>query len=216
MPQSNIDNALLDKGLAGFGLNYAPEVKKQLIDFVDLLIKWNRLYSLTSINDREQIFIRHIFDSLSLIDFLEDKKLKRIIDIGTGAGLPGVPLAICCPDREFVLLDSNTKKTRFIQQVVTDLGLKNITIETARAEALQVVEKFDCVLSRAVTSVSQLMTISAHLCAKDGLFLIMKGTYPTQELETVPDGVIVRAVESVSVPGLDAQRHIVCLQANSG
>ncbi len=230
--------SLLDAGLAQLGIDCEADAKAQLIDFVELLIKWNRVYNLTSINGRQQIIIRHLFDSLSLVHYFEQylgpepfskskpkpisssannltTKQKRIIDVGCGAGLPGLPLAIVCPQHEFVLLDSNTKKTRFIVQVVSDLGLKNITIEPSRSQDFHPEQQFDCIISRAVSSVSEIVAITAHLCMQKGLFLIMKGTNPRQELETLTDEVIVRFVERVNIPKLDAERHIVCLQAKS-
>lgn len=224
---------LLDAGLAQLGIDCEADEKAQLIDFIELLIKWNRVYNLTSINGRQQMIIRHLFDSLSLVHYFEQylgpepfskskpkpisslATTKRIIDVGCGAGLPGLPLAIVCPQHEFVLLDSNTKKTRFIVQVVSDLGLKNITIEPSRSQDFHPEQQFDCIISRALSSVSEIVAITAHLCMQKGLFLIMKGANPRQELETLTDEVIVRLVERVNIPKLDAERHIVCLQAKS-
>ncbi|NOX42852.1 MAG: 16S rRNA (guanine(527)-N(7))-methyltransferase RsmG [Gammaproteobacteria bacterium] len=223
------DMSLLDEGLTKLGVHCGAEEKQQLLDFVELLIKWNRVYNLTSIKDRRQIIIRHLFDSFSLVAFIKqylcsglgntasgnDVSKKRIIDVGSGAGLPGLPLAIIFPQYEFVLLDSNTKKTRFIVQASSDLGLKNTTIESNRSQDFRTDLRFDCIISRALSSLSDIVAMTAHLCVKNGLFMIMKGTFPTQELETLTDEVIVRFIESVDVPGLDAERHIVCLQAKS-
>jgi 16S rRNA (guanine527-N7)-methyltransferase len=218
------DRLLLDQGLTKLGVHCGAQEKQQLLDFVELLIKWNRVYNLTSITGRRQIIIRHLFDSLSLASFIKqymssdsanNLSKTRIIDVGSGAGLPGLPLAIIFPQYEFVLLDSNTKKTRFIVQAVSDLGLKNTTIEPNRSQDFRPDLQFDCIISRALSSLSDIVAMTAHLCVKNGLFMIMKGTFPTQELETLTDEVIVRFVESVEIPGLDAERRIVCLQAKS-
>ncbi len=252
--------SLLEAGLAQLGIDCDAHEKTQLTDFVELLIKWNRVYNLTSIQGRQQIIVRHLFDSLSLVPYFEqylgsgafsksksepksapksEAKLKRqlestsepkpslisssgnnlttkrIIDVGCGAGLPGLPLAIIFPQHEFVLLDSNMKKTRFIVQAVSDLGLKNITIESSRSQDFYPEQQFDCIISRALSSLAEIVAITLHLCVRNGLFLIMKGTNPGQELETLTDEVIVRFVERVDIPKLDAERHIVCLQAKS-
>lgn len=215
--------------MAALNLECGEHQKKQLLDFAALLLKWNRVYNLTSISDPQQIIIKHLLDSLTLVPFLQGPRSgpepvgspelvdgqqggKRIIDVGSGAGLPGLPLAIMFPDYNFLLLDSNSKKTRFIVQAVSELGLKNCHVETSPVQDFQPDRRFDIVTSRALTSLVEMIEKTAHLCAKNGLFLLMKGTFPTQELETLPDEVIVRSVDRVEVPGLDAERHIVCLQ----
>jgi len=214
---------LLDEGLSQLGLDVETHLKAQLIEFIDLLVKWNRVYNLTSVKGRDQMIVRHLLDSLVLVHFIrryltpqsQATPKKRIIDVGCGAGLPGLPLAIVFPQYDFVLLDSNSKKTRFIVQVVSELALKNITIESCRSQDFHPEQQFDCIVSRALSSVSDIVAMTAHLCAQNGLFLLMKGTNPKQELETLTDEVIVRFVERVDIPKLDAQRHVVGLQARS-
>lgn len=195
------------------GLNCDALACQRLMTLQGLLLKWNKVYNLTAVRDPEQIVYRHLFDSLTLVPYLQPSH-KRLIDIGTGAGLPGLPLAIVCADKEFVLLDSNAKKTRFIVQCVAELGLENVQVETARIEDFIPQNRVDLVLSRAVTTMAQLIKKSSHVCQQNACFLFMKGTYPTEELESLPDGVIVRSVERAQVPGLDASRHIVhcCLE----
>ena len=184
-----------------------------LLDFSTLLLKWNRVYNLTAISDPQQVISLHLLDSLTLLPYIQNQQAHNVIDIGTGAGLPGFPLAICCPDIDFMLLDSNAKKTRFIIQAASELGLKNIRVTTSRVEAYRPQARFDTVISRAVSTLSDLLDLSTHLGTTKARFLFMKGTYPTEELECLPDEVIVRSVDRVDVPGLDAQRHIVCLQS---
>jgi 16S rRNA (guanine527-N7)-methyltransferase len=200
---------LLQKGLGQLDLHCPLSAQHNIIKFVHLLDKWNRVYNLTAVRDPEKMLTRHIFDALSVYSYL---KGPRIIDVGTGPGLPGLPLALISPDWEFVLLDSNAKKTRFIIQVVSELGLSNISVVKSRCEAFQTPQLFDTVVSRAFTSLDQMVKKTQHLCAKDGIFLAMKGSYPLTELEALPEDIVVADVNPVSVPGLDAERHVVLLK----
>jgi 16S rRNA (guanine527-N7)-methyltransferase len=196
----------LQQGCDQLGLPLDAQQLQQLIDYLALLAKWNRTYNLTSIRDEAQMVIRHLLDSLAISGHVSG---QRVIDVGSGAGLPGVPLAIAFPDREFLLVDSNGKKTRFLFQVKTALRLDNMEVCQARVETLQVARPFDAVLSRAFASLQDMIRDCRHLLAPEGRLLAMKGAYPTQELESVCKTGASVVVHSITVPGLDEQRHLV-------
>jgi 16S rRNA (guanine527-N7)-methyltransferase len=151
---------------------------------------------------------RHILDSLSVIPHLHG---NRVLDIGTGAGLPGIPLAIACPEREFVLLDSSSKKLRFIQQTLGILELDNVMLEHMRIEDYRPDELFDTVICRAFSDLSDLYQHATRACAPDGRMLAMKGVYPMAEIEGLADKDVIDDVVSLTVPGLDAERHLVLM-----
>jgi 16S rRNA (guanine527-N7)-methyltransferase len=187
--------------------------RQQLMEYLALLSKWNKAYNLTSVRDETQMVTRHLLDSLAIAPFLTG---QRFIDVGTGAGLPGVPLAIMCPDREFHLLDSNGKKTRFLFQVKTALGLDNIVVHQARVESFSAAEPYDAVLSRAFASLQDMVHGCRHLLASDGCFLAMKGALPTEELASVHSDFPQSAVYPLRVPGLNEQRHLVVITQQQG
>ena len=173
-----------------------------------MLSKWNRAYNLTAIRDQEQMLSHHILDSLVVAPYLEG---QRILDVGTGPGFPGLPLAMFAPERDFILLDSNAKKTRFISQVLLELGLNNVEVVTSRVEDYSPEQPVDTVLSRAFTSLSEFVQKTARLCVKKGLLIAMKGRYPTDELKALnPDADY--KVKKLQVPDLDAQRHLVLIR----
>ena len=178
----------------------------RLLQYLELLIKWNRAYNLTAVRDPAQMVSRHVLDSLVIAPYMTG---QRLIDVGTGAGLPGVPMAILFPDREFHLLDSNGKKTRFLFQVKTALGLDNMTVHHTRVESYRPDQRFDSVLSRAFASLQDMVAGCLHLLAPEGRFLAMKGTYPGPELEAVAAQCEITAVHTLQVPGLAEQRHLV-------
>jgi 16S rRNA (guanine527-N7)-methyltransferase len=187
-------------------------VLERLCGYIDLLQRWNKAYNLTAVRDPQQMVYRHILDSLAVgphLGFAE-----RCIDIGTGAGLPGIPLAIAYPDREFHLLDSNGKKTRFLFQVKTELGMDNISVHHSRAETFVAAAPYDAVLSRAFASLNDMVESCMHLCAADGCFLAMKGLYPEQELEALDSRCLLTEVHPMQVPGLQEQRHLIELHPN--
>ncbi|WP_455209638.1 16S rRNA (guanine(527)-N(7))-methyltransferase RsmG [Kaarinaea lacus] len=196
----------LYQGLEALAIPGPEEIKRQLLAFIELLHKWNRVYNLTAIRDKEKMVTHHILDSVAVMPFLHG---VHILDVGSGAGLPGVPLAMVSPERQFVLLDSNAKKTRFLQQVKAELGLTNLTIETGRIEHFHFDKAFDTVLSRAFSSISQFLLAAGTHCKADGVIIAMKGEYPESELQSIPDGYSIKAVLPVDVPFLSAQRHIV-------
>lgn len=186
---------------------------EQLLGYLALLSKWNQAYNLTAVRDETQMVTRHLLDSLAIANHLSG---QRLIDVGTGGGLPGVPMAILFPEREFHLLDSNGKKTRFLFQVKTALGLDNMTVNQARVETFRADAPFDTVLSRAFASLQDMVRDCRHLLNAGGRFLAMKGVHPTAELEAVSRDYAVVAVYPLTVPGLDEQRHLVELALPRG
>lgn len=197
----------LQQGLSEMGLDLAAPVRKKLLNFLELLEKWNRAYNLTAVRDPEQMVPRHLLDSLTVLPYLQG---PRVLDIGTGAGLPGIPLALARPDLEFTLLDSNAKKTRFATQALHELGLKNVAVVQERVEKFHPETKFDTLIARAFASIPDMLAASRHLCAPRGRFLVMKGVFPQEELAAVTDGYQAE-VKALRIPGLDAARHLVIL-----
>ncbi|WP_299493965.1 16S rRNA (guanine(527)-N(7))-methyltransferase RsmG [uncultured Shewanella sp.] len=196
----------LDNYLAAMGLSATAKQKQQLLDFVGMLNKWNKAYNLTAIRDPEQMLIKHIMDSLAVSQHLQG---QRFIDVGTGPGLPGIPLAILNPDKEFVLLDSLGKRIRFQKQVQFDLGIHNICSIESRVEAYQPEEKFDGVLSRAFASIQDMLHWCEHLPADSGCFYALKGQLSAQEMENLPNGFELTNVIELTIPKLDEQRHLL-------
>ena len=178
----------------------------QLIDYSVLLGRWNKTYNLTAIRDPLDVIRFHLLDSLAINKFLEG---KNFIDVGTGAGLPGIPLAIINPHRKFTLLDSNGKKTRFLFQAKLDLGLANIDEINDRAERFFPEQKYDCVLTRAFASLGEMIKNCHHLLMLDGYFLAMKGRIDESELSEVTKNYKVSHSSPISVPGVDGSRHIL-------
>ena len=199
----------LARGIDELRLDIDDDAFDRMLAFVDLMIKWNRVYNLTSVRDPEQIVRRHILDSLVVIPYLQG---NRILDVGSGGGLPGIPLSLACPDRHFTLLDSNGKKTRFLTQARAELGLENVEVAKARIEQFQPKQAFDTIISRAFSSVGEMASNTVRLCAEGGRIIAMKGIYPVAEMENLPE--TVEFVESVplQVPGLEAERHLIILQ----
>ena len=198
--------ATLARGLEQMVLPLSATVQEKLLAYVGLLAKWNRVYNLTAVRDPAEMVTRHLLDSLSVAQHLRG---SRVLDVGSGAGLPGIPLALARPEWQFVLLDSNRKKTRFITQSCIELGLANVNVESCRIEDYHPEVLFDSVISRAFSELSAMLIATGRLCKPDGVMLAMKGEYPVAELAGVPPGFVVQGVEVLQVPGLDAQRHVV-------
>ena len=199
---------LLKAGMQQIGLDCSVQQSDQLIAYLRLLITWNKAYNLTAIRDPEQMVALHLLDSLAVFPFLTG---ERLIDVGTGAGLPGIPLAIMCPDRSFTLLDSNGKKTRFLFQARCELGLNNLREVQSRVELYHPENPYDAVLSRAFTSVADMVAKCRHLLGENGCFLAMKGKFPQSELSEVMKGYKVNASHPLQVPGVDAERHLIVI-----
>ena len=189
-------------------LTIVTDQQSQLIRYVELLNKWNKAYNLTSVRDPQQMLIKHIVDSLVVSPHLIG---SRFIDVGTGPGLPGIPLAISNPDKHFYLLESLGKRIRFLTQVKSDLKLDNITLIQSRVEDYQPEEKLDGVISRAFASLNDMVNWCSHLIGENYHFFALKGVYPQEEIAALNDSVTVSAVHPLMVPGLDGERHLVVL-----
>ena len=201
-------NNLLSTGLHQLNLAQPLDDKQQamLIRYVELLNKWNKSYNLTAVRKPEQMITRHLLDSLSICPNLRG---KYILDVGTGAGLPGIPLAIAFPNRQFTLLDSNNKKTRFVTQAISELELSNVDVVQSRVENFQSVELFDTIITRAYSAIGDMVEQTAHLLAGDGTFLAMKGINPVAEIDELPKNYAVIENHVIKVPGLDEKRHLL-------
>lgn len=195
----------LEQGLRQLAVPLAADDRQRLLTFVHLLARWNAAYNLTAVRDPQEMIARHLLDSLVLLPYLRG---ARVLDIGTGPGLPGIPLALARPDIAFTLLDANAKKTRFVTQAVGELGLKNVEVVQARVENYRPEQKFDTLVARAFSSIAELLKSAQHLCAPGGRFLAMKGVYPEKELAAIPAEFAVSEVLALKVPGLDAARHL--------
>jgi 16S rRNA (guanine527-N7)-methyltransferase len=201
---------LLDDGLYELELEERLGGDELLMKYVTELMNWNRVYNLTSVRKPTDIVSRHILDSLTILPHLHG---ERILDIGTGAGLPGIPLAIACPERDFVLLDSSSKKLRFVQQTLGILNLDNVTLEDSRVEEYQPERLFDTIICRAFSDLPDFYRYAARLCNAGGKMLAMKGVYPMTEVECLNDKTVIDEVVTLKVPGLDAERHLVIMHA---
>jgi 16S rRNA (guanine527-N7)-methyltransferase len=198
--------AILEDSLKESDLVVTQEKQLQLINYVLLMHKWNKTYNLTSVRDPRDMVIKHIVDSIAVAPFLDK---IRYIDVGTGPGLPGIPLAIMCPDKQFVLLDSLGKRVRFMRQVAYELKIANIQPVQSRVEDFVPDVEIDGVLSRAFASLKDMLHWCQHLVDSHGVFIALKGQLPTNELEELPLGFILQETIKLNVPGLDGERHIV-------
>lgn len=180
-----------------------------LLRYLAMMVKWNKVYNLTSITDPARMVTHHLLDSLAVLPHLVG---DRVIDVGTGGGLPGIPLALSSPERQFVLLDSNSKKTRFVMQAKIELGLQNLEVVHSRVEEYHPGQPFSTVISRAYAAITDMLGQTATLCAPDGRFLAMKGVYPAQELEQLPPGFALDQSIELHVPGLGAERHLIVIR----
>jgi 16S rRNA (guanine527-N7)-methyltransferase len=202
---------LLDQGLRDMGLDLPAPVRARLIAYLRLLEKWNRAYNLTAVREPAQMVPRHLLDSLSILPYLRG---PRVLDIGTGAGLPGIPLALARPDLAFTLLDSNAKKIRFVTQAAHALALDNVEIVQTRAEKFHPEKKFDTLVTRAFAPIPDMLASARHLCGRRGRFLAMKGVFPQEELAALGADFTVEAIP-LRVPGLEAARHLVIIEPHS-
>lgn len=204
---------LLDDGLASLGLSLPEKAKEDLLAYVGLLKKWNATYNLTAIRDESAMLTQHLLDSLSIVPYVQKSALatRRWIDVGSGAGLPGIPLAIACPEMRMGLIDSVEKKTAFQRQVKIELGLTNLTVIGGRVQDSPA-QCCDVVVSRAFAELRDFVAMAGHLIVEGGFLFAMKGQIPREEIERLPSMWRVQDCVPLSVPGMTAERHLIVLQ----
>ena len=202
-------HTILVSGLDALSLDLSDKQQQQLVDYVLLMDKWNKAYNLTSVRDPKQMMVKHILDSLAIVPFLDG---NNIIDVGTGPGLPGMPLAIAFPDKSFTLLDSLGKRVRFMTQCVHTLGLTNVSPVQSRVEEHNGDTPYDIVLSRAFASLKDMLHWCQHLVDSEGKFLALKGQYPAEEIAELGDNFAVTHSVKLTVPGLEGERHLLTVQ----
>ncbi|MBF6058798.1 MULTISPECIES: 16S rRNA (guanine(527)-N(7))-methyltransferase RsmG [Thiomicrorhabdus] len=198
----------LENGLQALNLELGGQQVDRLIGYLNLLSKWNKVYNLTAIRDPQEMLVKHLFDSLAVVPYIEQ---ERLIDVGTGGGLPGIPLAICFPERQIDLLDSNHKKTRFLIQVKAELGLKSTQVFHSRVEEYRPEELYQAVISRAFASIDDMLFWTRHLLADKGVWWAMKAQKETDETLSLPADVTVSEIIELQVPQLDADRRLIKL-----
>jgi len=219
-----MNNDIINTYLGKLDLDLPTEVPAKLSQLLQLLTKWNKAYNLTAVRDPNEMVVLHLLDSLAPLPFVEG---ESVLDVGTGAGFPGLPMAIARPEWQFTLLDSNSKKTRFVTQAVIELGLENVQVVTGRSENSELNQQFNTVMCRATFSLGDFLAKTYPHCVNKGLFLALKGSYPKQEIaevfEAVGSGSAYRDLatklhlektESIEVPDLDAERHLVLIRNN--
>lgn len=204
---------VLKQGIKDLKLDLADDQVEKLLDYLALLNKWNSVYNLTSVRDPMQMVTLHLLDSLAAVPAFAGA--ANVLDVGAGGGLPGMVLAISRPDMKVSMIDTVHKKTAFLNQVKAELGLSNVTVYTKRVEQLEVKTKFDVITSRAFADLSDFVNWSGHLLQEGGRFIALKGTAPQEERERLPEPWKVRKLEPLTVPGLEAERHLVFIEAET-
>jgi 16S rRNA (guanine527-N7)-methyltransferase len=199
----------LRAGLHALGLDELQTCAPRLLDYLALLAKWNKVYNLTAVRELERMLPQHVLDSLVVLPYI---KGANLLDVGSGAGLPGIPLAIAMPELHVTLLDSNHKKTAFLRQACIELGLANVTVICERVETWQAPHKFDIIISRAFSELAAFAKLAGHLCAPGGVLLAMKGVHPLEEAELLSANVVVEQIIPLKVPALEAERHLVVMR----
>lgn len=201
----------LKRGLIALGLNLDQVTQRRLLDYIALIEKWNRVYNLTAIREPEKMVSHHLLDSLAVAPHL---RAKRLLDVGSGAGLPGIPLALAKPETRVTLLDSNHKKAAFLNQAVMELELANAEVCSERVESWQTQNRFDVIISRAFADMGEFVRITRHLLAPGGMFAAMKGLHPYEEIDKLPPECKLLQVLPLAVPGVEGARHLVLIGQN--
>ena len=200
--------SLLSDGIERLGLNCTQSQHEKLTELLVQLLKWNQAFNLTAVENESDAIKLHLLDSLSIVPFW---RFEKTLDVGTGAGFPGLPLAIALPDQQFHLLDSNSKKIRFIRQQVHHLGLSNVKVFHSRVQEHRP-QAYSAILSRAFASISDMVTMTDHLVQAGGRWMAMKGSYLASDLASLPDTIIEEVTHQLQVPGLDAERCLIELK----
>ena len=198
----------LAQGLAAMGLEVPAAAQEKLLAYAALLEKWNKTYSLTALRGADKAVSHHLLDSLAVLPHVP---AGTLLDVGSGGGMPGIPLAIVLPELAVTLIDSNSKKTAFLRQAAIELRLSNVNVHCGRVEQYHPSLPFSAITSRAFAELADFVVLSRHLLAPDGVWLAMKGVWPQAEIAALPAGVRVRAVNPLRVPGVDGERHVVIL-----
>ena len=198
-------------GLEAMGISASDAQCARMAAHLELIAKWNRVHNLTAVRETGQMVSLHLLDSLSLVPHLGTA--RTLLDVGSGPGFPGIPIAIVRPDIQVTLLDSSNKKCVFLEQARTELGLENVSVACERVEQWRPEGKFDIVVSRAFADLSDFVTQARHLLSPGGRMLAMKGVYPFEEIARIPATHRVAQVIELAVPSLDAKRHLVSLEA---
>jgi 16S rRNA (guanine527-N7)-methyltransferase len=199
----------LTRGLAALALTLPKDAQAKLIAHVELVEKWNRVYNLTAVRERQQMLTHHVLDSVAVASHLSGTTL---LDVGSGAGFPGIALAIARPELTVTLLEASHKKSAFLKQAVIELGLENAQVVNERVEAWKPPMKYDIVVSRAFSELGEFVALAGHLCADNGVLAAMKGVYPFEELSQIRAPHKMTAVIPIAVPGLGAERHLVVIE----
>ena len=202
--------AILNKGIKDAKLDISEQTQQKLLAYLALMQKWNKVHNLTAVRDADEMVVLHLLDSLVVLPFIDGKAL---LDVGSGAGLPGIPLAICLPELKVTVIDSNNKKVSFMRQAKAELGIDNLEVLGGRVEEITPNHKFDMVISRAFSDLDLFISLTHQLCDAQGKWLAMKGVYPEAELAELEKntGITASKTEELKVPGLAAQRHLVFL-----
>ena len=201
---------ILEQGIQDAKLAISAETQHKLLGYLALMQKWNKVHNLTAVRDADEMVTLHLLDSLVVLPYVD---AKNLLDVGSGAGLPGIPLALCLQDLQVTVIDSNSKKVSFMRQVKAELGITNLEVIGGRVEDIAPTRQFEIIISRAFSDLSLFTSLTHHLLATDGKWLAMKGVYPEAELADLlaKTGVVASKVEVLNVPGLDAQRHLAFL-----
>jgi len=212
LAQAPTHDADLAAGIATLGLGLDAAQRDQLTAYLALLAKWNKTYNLTAIRDPHRMVTHHLLDALAVVPHIPVASGLRILDVGSGGGVPGIPLAIARRDAHVVLVDSNQKKAAFLTQAAIELGLRNVETHAVRVEEFSPAASFDVVISRAFSDLAEFATVAARHLAAHGKLFAMKGVHPDEELALLPKEFVVLEKPALAVPGLDATRHLVVMQ----